>query len=371
MKKFISISILFVIFFSACSNFDEKQEIQITKDSSAINEFDALINFVEKSGDFINSKNTPALIIGTDVNKNLENFLVLDIRSKDAYVAGHIDGAYNVKGENLYSFLKDSVSASAYEKIVITCYSGQVASYFTSLLRLAGYGNVYALKWGMSSWNMAFAESKWLAKTSAKYESQTETDGNAKNSKGDYPTLNTGKLTGIEIAQARAKSVIEDGTKNMKITADELFENPENYYIINYWPASKYIIAHVPGAIQYEPKQSLKRDAFLATLPTDKTIVVYCYTGQHSAFVVAYLRLLGYDAKTLLYGANGFMHNIMKTNPDVGHPFKTEFIYDLPFTQGEQRSNKTSAPSGDDNSLPTTPTVVPVKKTEGNDEGGC
>ncbi len=371
MKKVISISLLFVMFFSACNNFDEKQELQTTKDSSAINEFDALISFVEQSGDFINSKSTPTLIIGTDVAKNLDNFLIIDIRGKADYENGHIDGAYNVKGEDLYSFLKDSVSASAYEKIVITCFSGQTASYFTSLLRFAGYGNVYALKWGMSSWNKTFAESKWLARTSSKYESQTETKGNSKNKKGEYTTLNTGKLTGFEIAQARAKSVIEEGTKDMKITADELFENPQNYYIINYWPASKYIIAHVPGAIQYEPKNSLKRDAYLSTLPTDKTIVVYCYTGQHSAFVVAYLRLLGYDAKTLLYGANGFMNNIMNTNPDVGHAFKTGFIYELPFIQGEKRSNKVSTPSGDNNLQPTTPTVVPVKKTGGNDSGGC
>lgn len=362
---------LLVVFFSACSTFDEKKEIVTAKDSSAIDEFDALINFVETTGDFINTKKVPVLIIGTDVNKNLSNYLIIDIRSSSVYANGHIDGAYNVKGENLYSFLQDSVSASAYEKIVITCFSGQTASYFTSLLRLAGYGNVYALKWGMSSWNRVFAESKWLKKISSDYASQTETKGNSKNAKGDYPTLSTGELTGFEVAQARSKTLIEEGTKNMKITADDLFANLDDYYIINYWPIRKYAVAHIPGAIQYEPKKSLNRESFLSTLPTDKTIVVYCYTGQHSAFVVAYLRFLGYDAKTLLYGANGFMHSIMKTNPDVGHPFKDAFIYDLPFTQGEKRSNKIT-PSGDNqNILPTAPTVVPIKKTGGDDEGGC
>ncbi len=370
MKNFLYISVLFVIFLSACSSFDQKQEIQTTKDSSAVNEFEVLIDFVEKTGDFINTKKTPALIIATDVNKNLDKYLVIDIRSESAYISGHVDGAYNVKGENLYSFLQDSVSASAYEKIIITCFSGQTASYFTSLLRLAGYGNVYAMKWGMSSWATAFAESKWLKKISSEYESQTETKGNSKNPKGDYPILSTGKLTGFEIAQARSKTLIEEGTKNMKITADDLFANLDSYYIVNYWPMSKYAIAHIPGAVQYEPKKSLSRESFLSTLPTDKTIVVYCYTGQHSAFIVAYLRFLGYDAKSLLYGANGFMHNIMKTNPDVGHPFKDAFIFDLPVTQGKQRSSKV-APSGDDNSQLTTPTIVPKKNNKADDEGGC
>ncbi len=43
----------------------------------------------------------------------------------------------------------------------------------------------------------------------------------------------------------------------------------------------------------------------LQNLPTDKTIVVYCWTGQTSAQVVAYLRMLGYDAVSMYYGMNG------------------------------------------------------------------
>ena len=47
--------------------------------------------------------------------------------------------------------------------------------------------------------------------------------------------------------------------------------------------------------------------AYLKTLPTDKTIVVYCYTGQNSASIAAYLRLMGYDAKSLKFGANSMI----------------------------------------------------------------
>ncbi|MFN8206037.1 MAG: rhodanese-like domain-containing protein [Bacteroidales bacterium] len=65
----------------------------------------------------------------------------------------------------------------------------------------------------------------------------------------------------------------------------------------------------MPGAVQYTPKESMKLTASLKTLPADKPIAVYCYTGMTSAYLVAYLRLLGYDAKSILYGANGMIYD--------------------------------------------------------------
>ena len=39
--------------------------------------------------------------------------------------------------------------------------------------------------------------------------------------------------------------------------------------------------------------------------------MVYCYTGQNSAPVAAYLRILGYNAKSLKFGANGMIYDDM------------------------------------------------------------
>ena len=49
----------------------------------------------------------------------------------------------------------------------------------------------------------------------------------------------------------------------------------------------------------------------MATIPYDKTVVVYCGTGHNSGFATAFLRLFGYDARTLKYGNNSFMHDKM------------------------------------------------------------
>lgn len=81
---------------------------------------------------------------------------------------------------------------------------------------------------------------------------------------------------------------------------------------MNYWSPAQYADpGHLPGAIQYTPKESMKLAACLKTLPTNKTIVVYCYSGQTSAALTAYLRLLGYDAKSLVYGTNSMIYNTM------------------------------------------------------------
>ena len=66
--------------------------------------------------------------------------------------------------------------------------------------------------------------------------------------------------------------------------------------------------------MQYTPKQSMAYGVDLTTLPTDKTLAVYCWTGQTSAFLTAYLRILGYDAKSLLFGANGMIYDDLEAH---------------------------------------------------------
>jgi rhodanese-related sulfurtransferase len=179
-----------------------------------------------------------------------------------------------------------------------------------SILRLMGYGKVYSMKWGMSSWNVAF--NRWSSNLSNTYASQFTSTATDKGAAGSLPTLSTGKTTGQEILEARAATIISEGFDPAKITNATVFGSLSNYYIVNYWSAAHYAApGHIPGAMQYTPKESIKLSADLKTLPTNKTIVVYCYTGQTSAHLAAYLRLLGYDAKSLLFGTNGMIYDNM------------------------------------------------------------
>jgi rhodanese-related sulfurtransferase len=70
----------------------------------------------------------------------------------------------------------------------------------------------------------------------------------------------------------------------------------------------------------------------MSTIPFDKPVVVYCGTGHNSAFATAYLRLFGYDARTLKYGNNSFMHNrmIAKREALSWLPFSDEDVNNFP-----------------------------------------
>lgn len=232
---------------------------------------------------------------------------IIDVRSQGDYdTLGHIAGAVNVPLGEVVTHL-EGVDLSGYEKVVIACYTGQSAAWVTSLARLAGF-DAYSMKWGMSSWNEACTGS--LNKNSKNdYATQFVTTETAKAEAGDYPVLTTGLETAEEVLDAQITAVLAEGFGAAAVSSTEVFGALDNYYIVNYWSPAHYALGHIPGAIQYTPNESLLTTADLSTLPTDKTIAVYCYTGQTSAFVAAYLRVLGYDAKSLKFGVNGMAHD--------------------------------------------------------------
>ena len=208
-------------------------------------------------------------------------------------------------------YFETGIKPFEYDKIIMVCEDGQVSSYTTCLLRLMGYGNVYSMRWGMSAWNDTFAKEGWLKGVSGKYESALETIVNEKPAAKGMPELGTGKSTGEEIGAARFNKLFEEGASNILISADEVFSNPQKYFVINLERKDKYEDGHIPGAVRYKPEATLGFTEEMATIPSDKTVVVYCGTGHNSGFATAFLRLFGYDARTLKYGNNSFMYDKM------------------------------------------------------------
>lgn len=285
-----------------------------------------LFDYLAESGDYVNSRDFPSMIGAEATAKALSgNTLIIDMRKPEIFAEGHIKGAVNVEIGDLTNYFANEIKPLNYDKIVLACYSGQSSSYSTSLLRLMGYGNVYSLRYGMSGWNPKM-ENKWLDNISSDYEDKLDTVEYQKAVPGDFPMLNTGKTTGAEIFDERISTLFEDYS-NATIPADSVFTNPEKYYIINYERKDKYDAGHIPGAIRYKTGGTLGIVSEMQTIPADKEIVVYCGTGHNSAFVTAYLRLFGYNAKTLRYGNNGFMHNKMVAEKDK--------LSWLPFTEAE------------------------------------
>jgi rhodanese-related sulfurtransferase len=184
----------------------------------------------------------------------------------------------------------------------------------------------------MSSWNKKYAEAGWLAGLSGKYEQALDTVTAQKPVAKEMPLLSTGFVTGKDVSDAMFKKLFAEGTSNVLITADEVFSNPSNYFVINLERKDKYEDGHIPGAVRYKPEGTLGFIQEMATIPTDKTVVLYCGTGHNSAFATAYLRLVGYDARTLRYGNNSFMYDRMVKNQSTLSwlPFTMADVNDYP-----------------------------------------
>ncbi len=290
------------------------------KDPDPINESEVLATFLESAEsplkkDYVNS-DMPAIIAADEVKtlNETSQIYIIDIRAAADFALGHIKNAHNVAVADLLTHI-EGVNLATYTKVAVVCYTGQTAGFATTVLRLMGYDKAYSLKWGMCSWHADFA-GRWNTAIAAgnTYQTQFTAAATAKAAPGALPVLATGKTTGLDILKSRVTAVLTEGFTPASVTSATLFGNLTGYYIVNYWPSAQYDDpGHIPGAVQYTPKETIKLTADLKTLPADKPIALYCYTGQTSAALAAYLRILGYDAKTVLYGTNGMIYDKMVT----------------------------------------------------------
>lgn len=303
---YLLLIIPFLFVATSCSSDDDP-----VKPEPQVNEAEVLVQYLEANGDVVNTK-FPSMIAATTVHTNIltgADQYIIDIRSATDYAAGHIQGAVNVSAAQVLTYYETN-NLQNKATVVIACYTGQTAGWVTGLLQMAGYTNVKDLKFGMCSWNSQTANG-WMGAMSNAYVSNLTTTAATKPAAGDLPTLSTGLSDGAAILRARIEAVFAEGFDPAKITAQSTIQNASNYFIINYWPAEHYNWNHIPGAIQYTPAQSLKLSADLKTIDASKEVVVYCYTGQTSAHVAAFLRVIGYNAKSMLFGVNAVAYDTM------------------------------------------------------------
>lgn len=287
--------------FSACS------EESATEPPVPIDEF----ALVAEVGDVYYTEYPSSVNITMDVlYENLtdgdtsDDPFIIDWRSAADYDARHIKGAENLALGDLVARVDDGTIPMD-KTVVNVCYSGQSASVATATLNLLGY-DAQNLKFGMCG----VTDDTDLVPKSDMWNTQIESDEYTLVYNGpgeptttyDFPDPDTGEETAEDIIKANFSKVLEGWGKS----SSDVIANKESYHIVNYWGEADYNdIGHIETAFQYTPKLSLKSDELLNTLPTDKPVIIYCWTGQTSAQVIAYLRVLGYDAYSMLYGVNG------------------------------------------------------------------
>ncbi|MDF1546766.1 MAG: rhodanese-like domain-containing protein [Bacteroidales bacterium] len=245
---------------------------------------------------------TGAPATDADVAGWAANFYIIDIRSTADFAAGHITGAHNVAA---FSGILTEAANAGDKRILMVCYTGQTACYATALLRLAGHPDAQALKWGMSGWNSTL--DKWTTKVGdiAVGNSNWTTAAAPATVKYDTPAL-TEAGDGATILAARVATVFANGFKT--VNGSDVLDSPSNYFINNYFSVDDYTaFGHFDGAYRINPLTIA--DDYIKNIDPTRKVVTYCYTGQTSAIITAYLNVLGYDAYSLLFGMNGLNHS--------------------------------------------------------------
>jgi rhodanese-related sulfurtransferase len=242
---------------------------------------------------------------GLNVNQadySVPDYYVIDLRSAEDFANGHIKDAHNT---TLANVLVEAEKANG-KQILVTCYTGQNAARATAALKLMGY-DAKSLKWGMAGWHEDFA-AKWNSKVATISNTNwVKTGDPAPNQEYSLSSFNTGSATGSEILRARVEFMLKKA--DWSVANADVLANPGNYFIVNKWPITSWdAFGHFVGAHRLDSEIEV---AGLKWIDPSKTSVIYCYTGQTSSFTTAWLNVLGYDAKSLMFGVNAINYDEM------------------------------------------------------------
>lgn len=219
------------------------------------------------------------------------DMFVIDIRRADDYAAGHIKGAVNMPwgSEAMVDMVKHIPTDVP---VFINCYSGQTAGQAVALLNIVGIP-ARSINLG---WNFGLSRVEGMQEFVETDVNEFDTSVNteiADNLMEAYEAYYeaTAEAGGTQFA---SNIVSEDNAKAIHDSGDD------DVLFVSVRRAEHYAEAHIEGAINIPFGKGMQEQ--FDTLPTDKKLIVYCYTGQTAGQVVAALRLLGYDAVSLKGG---------------------------------------------------------------------
>jgi len=315
MKKIMKLTLVFAfvssLFFMGCSD-KKNDEPQPEKQDR----FEILKNYLTNQNLDLNDILTDWITTAENVHNTMidtdpsNDYFIIDIRSADDYEEGHIEGAVH---STLGGILEKAQDASG-KPIIVVCYSGQSAGHGVVALRMSGYTNAKVMMWGMCSWN---------AETAGSWNSNTGDDGIG-SSNWMFPYNINDKTThvapqlmydatagGADVLEAQIAKLLEGGFKG--ILGTEVLGNPLGYFTNNYWAlADVEQYGNINNAYRINPL-TLANGEFL-NLDASQDIVTYCWTGQTSSMITAYLNVIGYNAYSLKFGVNSLIYSNLEAH---------------------------------------------------------
>lgn len=310
MKKVLRFSLFIALLFSIAITGCKKDEPE-PEPTPTVNSYEVLSQFMVDENLDLDAMLASWVVAAEPITKggivNTDDFTipdyhVFDIRAEADFKNGHIKNAINVPLNQVLIMAENYTD----KPILVVCYTGQGAGHAVMALRLADFSNAQVLKWGMAGWNEVFS-GPW--NSNAGHENGNVAEGNPKWVTTEAPTPQnfvdpTWTSTFTEagaILEERVDGMLNNGFQG--ISGDDVLADPSQYQIINFWSNEDYIaFGHFEGAFQIKPI-TLAGD-IVKHLNPEVTTLIYCYTGQTSSMITAWLNVLGYDAKSIKFGVN-------------------------------------------------------------------
>ena len=310
MKFVLVIAVISVIFVAGCKDKTTDPDVSA---------FETVLNYMDNNGMALTDLTTSWIIAAdSTLEATLADYYIMDIRTGDTnengvvdYIDGHVPGAVL---SSLGSIVTDAADSGGIP-IIVVCYTGQSAGHAVMALRLSGYTDAKVLKWGMSGWHSDF--DKWTPNTAQLgHANWVAAPGLIADVEVfDYPEIDSDLEDGAEILEERIAALLDGGF--MGVASVDVLDTPIDYFINNYWDATDVeTYGNIDGAYRIKP-------LVLENLDPAGTVVTYCWTGQTSSMVTAYLTVLGYDAKSLKFGANSMIYDDL-----LGHKWAASMDYD-------------------------------------------
>lgn len=111
----------------------------------------ALLMLVSGVGHAAGSESVDALSTAIEAGKAP---LIIDVRSEDEYLAGHVPGARLIPHDQMANYL-DSLAAFKDEPVVLYCRSGKRAGMASEVLEANGFSKVQILDGSYQAWSAA------------------------------------------------------------------------------------------------------------------------------------------------------------------------------------------------------------------------
>lgn len=219
-----------------------------------------------------------------------ENMFIMDIRMPDAYEKGHVKGAVNIPWGTAISENLDKLPSD--KPIMVYCYTGQTAGQTVALLNMAGY----TAKSVHLGWNLGISKVEGINDLIETTPNELVA-GMPADTKPEIKAAIDKYYKGLDEVKGTTYA-------NYKISEDDakklLDAKDDSIIFLSIRNAEDYAKGHIEGALNIPFANGMEKQ--FNTLPKDKKIIVYCYTGQTAGQTVAALRLLGYDAVSLNAG---------------------------------------------------------------------